>query len=41
VKYYQNGALKYTSTVPATPGLVVDATLDLVGNAVQNAVIAP
>ncbi len=41
VKYYQNGVLKYTSAVAATPGLVLDATVDLVGNAVQNAVIAP
>jgi hypothetical protein len=41
VTYSQNGVVKYTSTLAATPGLVVDATLDLIGNAVQSAVIAP
>jgi hypothetical protein len=41
VKYFQNGALKYTSAVAPTYPLLVDATLDLVGNAVQNAVIGP
>jgi hypothetical protein len=39
VKYYQNGVLAYTSTVAPAYPLVVDATLDDVGNAVQSAVI--
>jgi hypothetical protein len=41
VKYYQNGALKYTSATAPTYPLVLDATIDNVGNAVQNAVIVP
>jgi hypothetical protein len=40
VKYYQNGALKHTSTVAPTFPLFVDATLDTVGSAVQNAVLS-
>ena len=39
VKYFQNGALKYTSAVAPTYPLLVDATLDTLGDAVQNAVI--
>jgi hypothetical protein len=39
VKYYQNGALKYTSAVvPAYP-LLVDTALGATGSAVQNATI--
>ena len=41
VTYFQNGALKYTSAVPASAPLVLDAILDSVGNAVQSAVIGP
>ena len=41
VKYYENGALKYTSATAPTYPLVLDATLDDVGDAVQNAVIVP
>ena len=41
VKYYQNGTLKYTSAAPASYPLVLDATIDGVGNAVQSAVIGP
>ena len=39
VTYSQNGALKYTSAIAPTYPLLVDATLDDVGGAVQNAVI--
>jgi hypothetical protein len=39
VTYYQNGVLKYTSALAPTSPLVVDATLDAIGNAVQNATI--
>jgi hypothetical protein len=41
VKYYEDGALKYTSATAPTYPLVLDATIDLVGHAVQNAVIVP
>ena len=40
VKYYQNGTLKYTSAAVPTYPLVLDSTIDVVGSAVQNAVIA-
>jgi hypothetical protein len=40
VKYSQNGVLKYTSALAPTSPLVVDATLDSIGNAVQNAIIS-
>lgn len=36
VKYYKNGSLVYTSQVPVTSPLVVDASLATVGAAVQN-----
>jgi hypothetical protein len=39
VKYYQNGALKYTSAVAPTYPLLLDATLATVGETLQNAVI--
>jgi hypothetical protein len=39
VNYYQNGVLKYASSVAPTYPLLVDATLDAVGNAVQSAMI--
>ena len=41
VKYYQNGVLKYTSTVAPSFPLVVDTSLVATGSAVQNAVIGP
>jgi hypothetical protein len=41
VKYYQNGALKYTSAGSPTYPLVVDTSLNTIGSAVQNAVIGP
>ena len=40
VKYSQNAAVKYTSLVAPTYPLIVDATLETVGSAVQNAVLA-
>ena len=40
VKYYENGALKYTSTQPAAYPLLVDAAIGTTGAGVQNAVIA-
>ena len=39
VKYYQNGALKYTSALAPTLPLLLDASINTVGGAVQNAVI--
>jgi hypothetical protein len=40
VKYYQNGVLKYTSAaVPAYP-LLLDSTIDVIGNSIQGAMIA-
>jgi hypothetical protein len=39
VKYYVNNTLKYTSTVAPTYPMLVDATIDNVGAAVQNAAI--
>jgi hypothetical protein len=39
VKYYQNGILKYASSVAPTYPLLLDATLDNIGTSVQNAVI--
>ena len=35
VKYYRNGSLVYTSNVPVSGALVVDATLVSVGATVQ------
>ena len=39
VKYFHNGTLKYTSAVAPTYPLLVDATIESVGSAVQNAVM--
>jgi hypothetical protein len=41
VKYYQNGALKYTSAKPPSLPLLLDTSLNSVGGAVQNAIIGP
>jgi hypothetical protein len=41
VRYYQNGTLKYTSAAVPTYPILVDTTLDTIGTAVENAVIAP
>ena len=41
VKYYLNGALKYTSAVAPAYPLLVDASLGAAGSAVQNATITP
>jgi hypothetical protein len=40
VKYYKNGALVYTSQVPVTTPLVVDASLATVGASVTNLTVA-
>jgi hypothetical protein len=39
VSYYQNGVLKYASTVPPTYPMLLDSSLNTVGSAVQGAVI--
>lgn len=39
VKYFYNGTLKYTSTVAPAYPLLVDATIETLGSAVQNAVL--
>ena len=39
VKYYENGALKYTSTQPPAYPLLVDAAIDSTGAGVQGAMI--
>jgi hypothetical protein len=39
VKYYQNGALKYTSAQAPSSPLLVDASLLTVGSAIQNAMM--
>jgi hypothetical protein len=41
VKYYQNGALKYTSAAAPSFPLVVDSSLNAMGSSVQNAMIGP
>jgi hypothetical protein len=41
VKYFYNGALKHTSAVAPTYPLLVDATIETIGSAVQNAVLGP
>ena len=41
VKYYQNGALRYTSAKAPTFPLLLDASLNGLGAAVQNAVVGP
>jgi hypothetical protein len=41
VKYYQNGALKYTSAKPPAFPLLLDTSLNSLGGAVQNAVLGP
>jgi hypothetical protein len=40
VKYFLNGVVKYVSAVAPTYPLLVDSTIELVGQAVQNAIIA-
>jgi hypothetical protein len=40
VKYFQNGTLKHTSAIAPTYPLLVDTSLNTVGGAVQDAVIA-
>ena len=40
VKYFLNGTLKYTSAVAPSYPLLVDATIETVGGAVQNAVLS-
>ena len=40
VKYFLNGVVKYVSTTAPTYPLLVDSTIELVGHAVQNAVIS-
>jgi hypothetical protein len=39
VKYFYNGALKYTSAVAPAYPLLVDATIETIGSAVQNALL--
>ena len=41
VKYYQNGALKYTSVKPPSLPLLLDTSLNSPGGAVQNAILGP
>ena len=40
VKYYENGALKYTSALAPSYPLLVDTAILTVGASVQNAVVA-